>query len=371
MDFNFTREQEMLRKSAAEFLKKEYPFEMVKEIEDSDEGHSARTWKKVAKLEWMGISFPEDYGGLGSPYFDLLIILEEMGKRAVPGPFFSTVVECGLLIQEAGTDEQKEELLKRIASGKLIMALARYEEDADYDLGSISLSASTNDSGVQLNGTKLFVNDANIAQKIIVLAKSEEGPTCYIVDTDTAGIQISKIPSIAHENACEVVFDKVDISPESQLGESGKGLDLLERIFSRTVVAKCAEMVGGCATALEMAADYAKTRVQYGNPIGANQAIQHYLADMKLTYDACLSFFYTTAWMIDQDQEAVKEISALKAMLNEGFNFITDRAVQIFGGVGTTREFDIGLFFQRAKAFELSLGDTEYHHERVAQALGM
>jgi len=371
MDFNFSREQEMLRKSAAEFLKKEYPFETVKELEDSKEGYSSRAWKKAAKLEWMGICFPEEYGGLGSPFSDLLIILEEMGKQAVPGPFFSTVVECGLLIMEGGTEDQKSNLLEQIAMGKLIMSLARYEANADYDVESISVVAEPHEKGICLNGTKLFANDANIANKLIVLAMAESGPTCFIVDSNIEGIQISKMPSIAHENSCEVVFENVVISLENQLGETGKGRELFDRIFQKMVIAKCAEMIGGCATALEITADYAKTRVQYGAPIGANQAIQHYLADMKLNYDACINFFYTTAWKIDQAEDASKEVSALKAMLNQSYNFITDRAVQIFGGVGTTREFNIGHFFQHAKASELTLGDTEYHYERVAQALGL
>jgi len=371
MDFNFSSEQEMLRKSVAEFLKKECPFETVKEIEDSQEGYSPKLWKKMAKLEWMGICFPEEYGGFGDPLTDLLIVMEEMGKRAFPSPFFSTVIECGLTIMEGGSEKQKKDLLGKIAAGKMILGLARYEEDADYHLSGINMQAVPATGKWVLNGTKLFVNDANIADKLLVIAKTESGLTFFIVDTQAKGIKISRMPSIAHENTCEVVFENVTVSEDEVLGAVGKGEEMVKKVEQKILIAKCAGMLGGCLSALEMTTEYAKTRVQYGTPIGGNQIIQHYLADMKLAYDSSINFFHKTAWMIDQGIDALQEASALKAYLNESYNFITDRAVQIFGGVGTTREFDIGLFFQKAKASELTLGDTEYHYEQVAQSLGL
>ncbi|MBW2217572.1 MAG: acyl-CoA/acyl-ACP dehydrogenase, partial [Deltaproteobacteria bacterium] len=174
MDFDFNTEQDMLRKSVAEFLKKECPSELVKEIEDSDEGYSAKLWKKMAQLEWMGIHFPEECEGFEDPFTNLMIILEEMGKTAFPSPFFSTVIMCGLTIMEGGSDKQKKDLLTKIAKGKLIMALAQYEEDASYLPSAVKMPATPTGDDYVLDGKKMFVMDANIAQKLIVAARTGE-----------------------------------------------------------------------------------------------------------------------------------------------------------------------------------------------------
>jgi len=371
MDFDFTTEQDMLRKSVAEFLKKECPSDVVKEIEDSDEGYSAKLWKKMAQLEWMGIHFPEECEGFGDPFMDLLIIVEEMGKAAFPSPFFSTVVLCGLTIMEGGSDKQKKDLLSKIAKGKLIMALAQYEEDASYLPSEVQMPATATGDNYILSGKKMFVMDANIAEKLIVAARTGEGISLFLVNGDDPGITIRKMPTIGKDNTCEVVFDNVSVSKDDMIGEPGQGEEILNRVLEKATVAKCAEMLGGCQTAIEMSADYARNRVQYGVPIGAQQSIQHYLADMQIAYDTSINLFYKVAWMIDEGMDFLTDASALKGRLNEMYNFVADRAVQIHGGVGTTREFDIGLYFRRAKAFELMLGDSQYHYERVAQGLGL
>jgi len=371
MDFDFNTEQDMLRKSVAEFLKKECPSELVKEIEDSDEGYSAKLWKKMAQLEWMGIHFPEECEGFEDPFTNLMIILEEMGKTAFPSPFFSTVIMCGLTIMEGGSDKQKKDLLTKIAKGKLIMALAQYEEDASYLPSAVKMPATPTGDDYVLDGKKMFVMDANIAQKLIVAARTGEGLSLFLVNAKNPGITVNKMPTIGKDNSCEVIFDSVAVSKDDMIGEPGQGEEILDSVLKKAAVAKCAEMLGGCQTAIEMSADYARTRIQYDVPIGAQQSIQHYLADMQIAYDTNINLFYKVAWMVDEGEDFSTDASALKGRLNEMYNFVVDRAVQIHGGVGTTREFDVGLYFRRAKAFELMLGDTQYHYEHVAQGLGL
>ena len=371
MDFDFTTEQDMLRKSVAEFLKKECPPEVVKEIEDSEEGYSAKLWKKMAQLEWMGIHFSEEYEGFEDPFSSLMIILEEMGKTAFPSPFFSTVIMCGLTVMEGGSDKQKKDLLTKIAKGKLIMALAQYEEDASYHPAAVKMPATLKGDDYLLDGKKMFVMDANIAQKFIVAARTGEGVSLFLVNVDDPGITVKKMPTIGKDNTCEVVFDSVAVSKDEMIGKPGQGEEILDNVLKTAAVAKCAEMLGGCQTAIQMSADYARTRIQYEVPIGAQQSIQHYLADMQIAYDTHINLFYKVAWMIDEGLDFSTDASALKGRLNEMYNFVVDRAVQIHGGVGTTREFDVGLYFRRAKAFELMLGDTQYHYEQVAQGLGL
>ncbi len=371
MDFDFTTEQDMLCKSVAEFLKKECPFDVVKEIEDSDEGYSAKLWKKMAQLEWMGIHFPEEYGGFGDPFITLMIILEEMGKTAYPSPFFSTVVLCGLTIMEAGSEKQKKDLLTKITMGKLIMALAHYEEHAGYMPSQVEMPAALEGDNYILSGKKMFVMDANIAQKLIVAARTQESVSLFLINSDEPGITVRKLPTIGKDNNCEVVFDNVTVSKDDMIGKPGQGEEVLDIVLQKATVAKCAEMLGGCHAAVEMTAEYARNRVQFGVPIGAQQSIQHYMADMQIAYDSCINLFYKAAWMVDEGEDFSTDASALKGRLNEMNNFIADYAVQIHGGVGTTREFNIGLFFRRAKASELMFGDSQYHYERVAQGMGL
>ncbi len=371
MEFNFTADQEMLRKSVAEFLKKECPFDEVKATQDSDEGYSAKMWKKMARLEWMGICLDETYGGFEDPYTSLLIILEEMGKRAFPSPYFSTVVKCAPLIQENGNASQKKALLPAIARGKLLMALAQYEEPFDYLPWAGDTTASDAGNHFVVNGRKIFAHDANIAHKLIVSAKTVDGVSLLLMDVDTPGLTIEKMGSIGSDNACTVVFENVSVPRQNLLGRPGEGALILDRLAPKLFLAESAWMLGGCKTAIDMAADYARQRVQYGVPIGGQQSIQHHLANMKIGYDTCLNYFYRIAWMQDQGIDIACDASALKALVSEHYNFVGYLAVRIHGGVGLTREFDVSLFFRDAKACELRLGSPAFHYERVAQQLGL
>jgi acyl-CoA dehydrogenase len=370
MDLDFTSEQEMLRKSVAEFLSKECPFDHVREIEDGEEGYSAKIWKKMAKLGWMELYLPEEYGGLGDPFLDVSIIMEEMGKKAFPSPFFSTVIQCGSILMDAGSEKQKKELLPKIASGKLIMSLAQMEEEGSYLEPGINMPAQLSGDEYVLNGTKMFVADANIAHKLIVVARTaNEGVTLFLVDAKDSGISTTKMTTIGKDNTCKVVFKDVKVSKDNLIGEPGDGWQILENMEKKAIVAKCAEMIGGCGESIEMTTAYAKQREQYDTPIGGFQIIQHYLADMKIAYDMGLYYLHKVAWMIDEGMDTSKETSALKANINEQYKFITEKAVQIHGGIGTTREFNIGLFYRRAKAFEYVMGDTDHHYEKIAELM--
>lgn len=370
MDLGFTPEQQMLRKSVSEFIAKECPFETVKEIEDSPDGYVAAMWKKMARLGWMELIIPEAYGGLADPFSNLLILLEEMGKKAFVSPYMSTVVMCGLILMDAASEAQKKKLLPKIAKGKLIIALAQHEGMAGYTEACVTMPATADGDGYLLNGTKMFVMDANIADMMIVASRIETfGTTLFLVDAAAPGILIEKMPTIGKDNACEVVFDKVTVSKKDMIGSPGLGWDILRAMEVKATIAKSAEMMGGCKAAMDMAAAYSKHREQYGTPIGGFQALQHYMANMKTAYDTSYNFLYEAAWMIDQGMDASLAASVLKAQINEKYKFITERAVQIHGGVGTTREFDIGLFYRRAKASEFMLGDTPYHQERIAAAI--
>lgn len=370
MDLNFTSEQDMLRDSAAKFLANECPYAKVKELEESEEGYSPELWQQVAELGWPGLLFPEEYGGYGGQFMDLVVIMEEMGKMVFPSPFFSTVIQCGLTIMEGGTEDQKKDLLSQIAEGSLIMALAHYEEDGSYTEVGINMAAEAKGDEYVLNGTKMFVLDANIAGKLIVAANAgNEGITLFLVETSDPGLTITKMPTIAMDNSCEVIFKDVKVPKENILGSPGNGWEVLEKMNTKAAVAKAAEMVGGCKVCIDMTSGYAKERVQYEKPIGGFQIIQHYMANMLMAYDTIYNYLYRVAYLIDEGEEFSLEASVLKARVNENFKFISDRAVQIHGGIGTTREYDVALFFRKVKSWEFMCGDTDFHADNVIDKL--
>lgn len=367
MDLDFNSEQEMLRDSAAKFLANECPYDHVKEIEESEEGYDPDLWRQVAELGWTGLLFPEKYGGYEGQFLDLVIIEEEIGKAVFPSPFFTTVVQCGLAILEGGTEEQKEDLLPQISEGSLIMALAQYEEDASFSPAALTMKAEPQGDDYALNGTKMFVVDANIADKLLVAAQAgDKGLSLFVVDAKDPGLTITKMPTIGMDNTCEVNFKDVKAS---LLGEPGTGVEVLEKTAAKAMVAKAAEMVGGARVCIDMTASYAKEREQYGKPIGGYQAIWHYMANMLIAYDTCSNYLYRVACMIDEGKDFETDAFALKACANEAFDFIAERSVQIHGGIGTTREANIGLFYRRAKTYESLLGSSEYQYEKIADKI--
>jgi len=370
MNLDFTQEQTMLRDAAAKFFAGECPFEEVKKIEDSEKGYSPELWRKIADLGWTSLLFPGQYGGYDGSFLDLVILLEEMGRSVFPSPFFSTVVECGLLVLEGGTEAQKAELLGRICEGKLIMTLAQYEAETDYSAESIQMKAGKKGTGYVLNGTKMHVLNANIAEKLIVAARAgKAGVSLFLVDASAPGVRITKLPTASKDNTCEVVFQNVAVPKENMIGPPGGAGSLLAKMSAKASVAKSAEILGGCKTCIDMTAAYARTREQYGNPIGGYQAIQHFMANMLLSYDTSVNYLYKVACMIDEGEDFARDASALKASANESFRYVTEKGVKIHGGIGTTREADIALFFRRAPAYGLMCGSTPYHYEQIAEKL--
>ena len=366
MDLNFTSEQDMLRDSASKFLANECPYAKVKDIEETAEGYSPELWQQVVELGWTGLPFPEEYGGYGMEFIDLVIVQEEMGKMVFPSPYFSTVIQCGMAVLEGGTDDQKKELIPQIVEGSLLMGLAQHEEDGSYTDVGIKMKAEARGDEYVLNGTKMFVLDANIAQKLIVAAKTgDDEVSLLLVDTSDPGLTISKMPTIALDNSCEVIFKDVKVPKENILGSPGNGWETLEKANTKAAVAKAAEMIGGCKVCIDMTSGYAKERIAYEKPIGGFQIIQHYMADMMMAYDTIYNYMYRVAYLIDEGEDFSLEASVLKARTNENYKFIADRAVQIHGGIGTTREYNVGLFFRKVKSWEFICGDTDFHTESV------
>jgi alkylation response protein AidB-like acyl-CoA dehydrogenase len=377
MDLGLTEQQQMLKQSAHDFLVKECPKKLVRDLDESDTGYSKELWKKIADLGWLGLAFPEKYGGNGGNFFDLAVLFEELGYNIMPGPFFSTVVLAGFTLLEAASEEQKEKYINKICSGEMLMTMALTESDGTYSASSINAEAKLKGNDYVLNGIKLFVPDANVADYLLVVARTKkssnekDGISIFLVDAKSAGIKCTALKTIARDKLCEVVFDNVKIPKNNIVGAIDRGWPVIESVLKKAAVAKCAEMVGGAQASLDMAVNYAKERIQFNRPIGSFQAIQHYCANMVTDVDGSRFITYKAVWAVSEGLSADKEVSMAKAWTSEAFKRVAVLAHQIFGAIGFTMDHDMHLYFRRAKAGELAYGDADFHRNIVAQHIGL
>ena len=375
MDFGFSEEQEMLRQSARQFLETECSMTYVRKMMEDDTGYSAEQWKTMGDLGWTGLIFPEEHGGAGLNMVDMVVVLEEMGRVVMPGPFFATVILGGLAIDLAGSAAQKKKYLPGICAGTLKATLAQVEESGRWDADGITLPAKKDGATYTLSGTKLFVHDAHNADLLIVPARSggsgAEGIGVFVVDAKSKGLAVRVLKTMDQtRKLCEVTFDHVGVGKDAVLGEIGKGWALLERLVDRAKVALCAEMCGGAQRVLEMSVEYAKVREQFGKPIGSFQAIQHKCANMMVQVESAKSATYYAAWAVANDvPEAHLAACMAKAYTSDAYRFVTAEGIQIHGGIGFTWEHDMHLFFKRAKGSEVTFGDATWNRELVAQVV--
>lgn len=377
MDFSPTEEQDMLRNSARDFLAKECPKARVRQMDNDDRGYDPQLWRRMAELGWTGLVFPEEYGGMNGCFLDLVILMEEMGRNILPGPFFPTVALCALPLLHYGSSEQKARFLPRIANGEAIWAFALTESLATYRPSEVKLSGALWDGGYILRGEKLFVTDAHIAHHFLVAGRTEEadrpedGITLFIVDANDRNVEVEPIPTIGGDRQFRVSFSGVPVSKNSILGQPGAGWQIVDFILKRAAVLKCAEMSGACQAVLDMTASYARERIQFDRPIGSFQAIQHKLADMQVEADAVQYLLYQAAWGISVGSPSSRLISAAKVKANEAYQRICIDAVTAHGAIGFTMDHDVGLYYRRVCAAESAAGGSDWHRETIAGELGL
>src|SRR4030043_29815 len=339
MNLSFTEEQEILRKFARDFLTSKFPKKVLKELEESEPGYSPEIWKEMAELGWMGLPFPEKYGGTGMTFLDLAVLLEEMGKACMPGPYFSPVVLGGFPILDVGTEAQKQEYLPQIAQGKSIFTLALTEPSGSYDTASIKAKAVPDGDGWVISGTKLFVPDAHVADYILCVARTkdkaepEEGLTTFIVKAKQPGIGHTVLNAMAGK-LCEGVFDGVKVPKENIMGQLNQGWNDIKRVIDRAVVAKCCLTVGITQQVLDMTVAYAKERKQFDRPIGSFQIIQHYCADMATDVDGARLATYQAVWRLSEGLPCNLEVAVAKAWASEASQRVMALAHQIHGAIG-------------------------------------
>ena len=374
MNFGFSEEQELLRKTARDFLEESSPPKLAREVMEGAQSHSAELWSQMAELGWTGLAIPESCGGAGLGMVELAIVLEELGRALAPVPFLPTAIAAWAIL-EAGDEAQQREWLERISAGRAIATLAITEAAGTEEPGDMALSATRSGDGWELSGQKLFVPDADIADLLVAVARmggaGERGLGLFLVPRDTPGIRVSPTPSMdLLRGLHRVDFEGVGLPAAALLGGDTDAWPRLSRILDRARVMICAEMLGGAARCLEESVQYAKERVQFGKPIGVNQAIKHKCADMLFQAESARSISYYAAWAAREDREDAPLLASMaKSYLSDAYRHISAENIQIHGGVGFTWEYDCHLYFKRAKSDESWLGAGQYHRERVARLL--
>lgn len=372
MHFGLSETQQTIKKSAKEFFSAECPMPEVRRLMETEHAMDDALWKKFAEQGWTGIIFPESYDGFGLGIFEMAIALEEMGRALVPGPFISTVLLAGTVLERAGSEEQKQKYLGAICRGEAKSTVALLERSGSWNLDSVMVRAKHQDDGsYTISGDKLFVTDAGIADFLLVAVRIEDAVALLVVPSDAPGLTKTLMPGVdLTRRLYQVSFNKVNVPAANLLARGPKAREALEAALDVACVGLTAEMVGGMQRLLDITVEYAKTRKQFGKPIGTFQAVQHQCADMLFLLEGARSSAYYAAWMLSENDPGAKAaVSVAKAYASEGYRDAGNKSIQVQGGMGFTWENDAHLFYRRAKASELAFGDATFHRERLAQII--
>lgn len=377
MDFELDEEQRILQKTASTFLKKECPRELVRRLDESDDGHSPELWAKMAGLGWMGLFLPEEYGGVDLSFLHMAVLLEEMGFNICPSPFICTTLLGCLPFLLLGSEQQKAEYLPRVARGDLILTMALAESDSGSQPCAIKLKAVQEDGSWVLDGIKLFVPYALAADYILCVARTGEhadpakGITLFLVKRNTRGMRVTPLKTVSRDRLCEVAFDSVLIEPANVIGAHGQAWPVIEQVLNIAAVARCAEVVGAMRAVLDMTVAYTGQRVQFGHPIGSYQAIQHYLADMWVDLLGTRNLVLKAASRVATGRFDHSAISMAKVRTGNLGRKATSVAHHIFGAIGFTMEHDLHLYHRRTLGADLAFGDPDFHYAQIARGLGL
>ena len=371
MNFAFSEEQEELRRFVRQFLEDKSPESAVREQMDTEKGYDDAVWNQMAEqLGLQGLIIPEEYGGSGFSYVELIVVLEEMGRALLCAPFFSSVVLAGNALIHSGDEEAKAALLPGIAAGETVAALAFTEENGRWDESGITVEASSDGDGWSVSGTKMFVIDGHTADVVLVAARTASGVSLFWCSSDAEGLTRTALSTMDQtRKQARLDFDN---TPVTLIGAEGGGWPVLERVLDLAAVALAAEQVGGAQMCLDMSVQYAKDRVQFGRPIGSFQAIKHKCADMLLEVESAKSAAYYAGWCASELNDELPSVASLaKAYCSEAYFHASAENIQIHGGIGFTWEHPAHLYFKRAKSSELLFGDPTYHRELLAQRIGI
>jgi len=371
MNFAFSEEQDELRTAVRRFLEDKSPETEVRRLMETTEGYDTAVWSQMAdQLGLQSLTIPEEFGGSGFSYVELIVVLEEMGAALLCAPFFSTVALGANALLTSGDDAAKADLLPDIASGETIATLAFTEDSGRWDIGGVALEATPSGDGWALNGHKSFVIDGHVANLILVVARTDAGISLFSVAGDADGL--TRTPLATMDQTRKQARLEFSGTSARLIGTDGGAEAGLSKTLDLAAVALAAEQVGGAQRCLDTAVEYAKTRIQFGRPIGSFQAIKHKCADMLLEVESSKSAAYYAGWAAAEDSDELPVVASLaKSYCSEAYFHAAAENIQIHGGIGFTWEHPAHLYFKRAKSSELLFGDPAYHRELLAQRIGI
>ncbi|MDW3217803.1 MAG: acyl-CoA dehydrogenase family protein [Acidimicrobiales bacterium] len=369
LNLDFTEEQDMLRDMVRGVCQQAAPLEKVRELEDDPDGVARELWQQFGELGVNGLMVPEEHGGSGMTMLEGVVIYEELGRALAPVPHFeSCVLAAGALVR-AGSGQQQADLLPGIASGDTIITPAWLEPGNGYSPKGVQLTATVDGDDVVLDGTKMHVTFAQAADQLLVLARTGEADTdidLFLVPTDTAGVTLDQRMSIASDTQFRVEFAGVRIPVANRLGEAGTGWATWDEVMLEAVILASAQAMGGADYALDITAEYSKDREQFDKALAEFQAISHYLADARTELDGGKMLVYEAAWAHSRGHDLARLSPMAKLFTGKVYRDITAMAQQVFGGVGFTLDYDIQLYFRRAKQLQLNWWDSATCEERIA-----
>ena len=375
MNFGFTEEQDLLRDQIRKFLDTKCPLAEVRKISKSKQGHSDELWREMAELGWLGLLIPEEYGGVGLGWIDLIVLMEETGRFLYPSPLISHSL-CAMAIIENGNDTQKQKWLPQLASGAIIGAIALQEEDERYDSLGVQLSTEINGTSISLSGGKHYVSDVAEANLVVCACRTgfaDSDVSLVLVETAADGVTNKAATTMdATKREGVLTLDNVIVSKDALLGVANKAWPAIERLNDCGAVAVTAEAVGAAEQALQITTNYAKERIQFGNQIGKYQSVKHPLAQMYVDIESFKSLSYFAAWNINESPEDLpRSVSLAKGYAADVLPQLGIDCLGLHGAIGYTAEYDIQLYLKRTKWIRPKFGDADYHFDRVINLGGV
>jgi alkylation response protein AidB-like acyl-CoA dehydrogenase len=372
LDLAFNAEQEMLRETVRGVCANASPLSIVRELEDDAIGYSPELWKQLAHLDLIGLGLPEEYGGSGMTTVENVVLYEEFGRSLAPSPHFVSSILCGGVLARAGSDEQKQEWLPRLVTGEAILTPAWLEPDNGFGPHGVQVRAVPDGDGYTITGTKRHVAFARAASRLVVVARTGDGSgdvDLFLVDPTAAGVTLAQQMTIAADCQYRVDLDHVRVTAADRIGADGTGWSAWDTVMYEGAILAAAQAVGGAQYAMEITVQYAKDRHQFDKPLGAFQALAHYLADGSTAVDGAEVLVHEAAWARSEGRDVSKLAPMAKLFACQTYRDVTATAQQIFGGIGFTVEFDIQLYFRRAKQLQISWWDSRHLEELVAAAV--
>ena len=372
LDLDFDQEQELLRQTVRDVLGRHCSLDVVRAMEDDPVGYPAALWTQLGGLDLIGLLLPEEYGGSAMSLVEGVALYEELGRALAPTPHFVSAVMSGGVLAAAGSEAQKAQWLPPVASGEAILTPAWLEPENGFSPRGVETRAEASGAGFRLNGVKRHVAFASAADRLVVLARTGEAPDAvdlFLVNPTASGVALRQQFSISSDTQYEVTLIDVVVGENDRIGPAGSGWTTWQEVLEPALVLLAAQAVGGARYALEITTQYAKDRHQFDKPLGAFQALAHYLADAVTNLDGAEQLVHEAAWAGASGRSLTSLAPMAKLFACSTFRDITAMAQQLFGGIGFTLDFDVQLYFRRAKQQQLMWANDRALEDAVAGEL--